>query len=38
MEKFPAASKANYRWLRKTEDSHRKSEYLAILFSAEVSV
>ena len=37
-EKFPAASKANYRWLRKTEDSHEKSEYMAMLFSADVSV
>jgi len=37
-EKFPAASKANYRWLRKTVESHEKSEYVAMLFSAEVSV
>ena len=36
-EKFPAASKANYRWLRKTEESHEKSEYTAMRFSAEVS-
>jgi len=37
-EKFPAASKANYRRLRKTVESHEKAEYMAMLFSAEVTV